>query len=814
MNENLRKSKILFISVICVLNKVQKTQMKPKINTAWLLPVMLMLCVGAGDLSAQTTASDQAFNAGVSFFSTGNYTTAISTWENLLTNDPNYQEKDKVWYHIAAAAIKLRKFDIAVNYLDKIIDQRDANGNLLRGQGQYYSHSLFLIGQTLFEYAELLSQESSLDKLAQARQHAMSAKTYLDQLLEEFPASPNVPQSLHSLTQIAVKYMKSAAETRKYTEMALTKIPQDTEENKEYWANCRFYHAWVLAQGQPGEVDEARRIFSGFIQTRDPKRGPMSLHELAFTYYQMGDFQTTLNELSRYKTLFPLDKSATLNIERLQAMCFYHLEYYVDARKLMEAVITQQESQNMVPRVEDQVFMVLCYIKNREFESADGYIKFLENKYASTAFADGLMFLRGVYHAEMGQYQEAANLIWTILGVTRNTTTDEIVFTKLPRNMETAEANKSGLSEEYYLRAASQLAICYAKSGNTTVAWQVYNAMLQVSNEMYGRFASIRTKTQQQLNEIEKSLASGTTQPPVIGGNLPPVTTYPPGSTTITSGSQSTVQVGSSNNLGVKELSPAEQDEIIRRCQTQVEKAAGIGDINQVFNDLNLLMYNPHLSAYNEARVAILRGKVLYEYKDDAAQAVYMADLAYKRIMESRDSEDRRNTETFVQAARGLGRKAESEGNYSKAAEYYSEALDTKVGDSPAFRAELLYRLGTVLLNIRSQGNYALSFFEEIDRTEKTSDYWSHAALQLAIADYHNSNFTQCEKTVDEIIAFMPDRTILDRVLYLKGELAMRNKQWDIAVDAFDAIAAHAPPSSPFRGPAAQKRIEARGLMR
>ena len=792
--------------------------MKPKINPIWLLPVILMLCIGAECAFAQTTASDQAFEIGMTLYKTAKYTEAIAEWEKLLANDPSYAKKEDVWYLIAVAAVDSRSYDKAVVYLDKIVSQKDANGNPVRGP--YYPHALFLIGRSLFSAAE---QHRASGNTTQAGNSALLAKEKFDQLLTEYPDSPNVPQTLFYQTQIAFKFLQSATETLKYTEQAQAKIPNDTASNVKMRDDCRFYHAWAL--GQLGQETQARVIFGEFITKKDPDRGPLSLYELAFTYFRTGEYQRTLNELDSYRRHFPSDTTASLDILRLQAMCYYQMENYPTATELMKNVVEQQEQQNIPVPVGDDIYLVLSLIKTRQFDVANRFIEHLEWKYASSNFTDGISLLRAHYYAEMQppQYQNAINVITPIIGLSQSYMGNSVSFSKRPFNSETGGADKCGLTEEHFLRAASLSAICYAYLGQRDTANQIYNAMLQLSPEMYGRYSSIRDKTLERLNQIAVSpvpLATVNVPPTVTGGTTSgsSTTAVSTGSTSWTSPAASIIQQpGGNNSLANRPMTADEQEEILKQLYSRANSPEGNeGYADEVISELNLLLHNYSLAQYpyNVARAAVLRGNLLYE-KKDVAQAIVMFDLAYESIPPGSSFRD---TETFEQAAFCLGRNAGINGDFVNAAKYYSEALATTAGKKEEFRSGLMYRLGNSLLNIPDMKREGLGYFFQIYTDEKASKYWSHAALQVAIDDFNEGKnnsvrYEDCEKVIDDLIFFRPNSTILDRVLYLKGELAMRNKQWDIAAESFDAIRDYTP-NSPFVGPAMQKLSDVRSQTR
>ncbi|MCL2117101.1 MAG: tetratricopeptide repeat protein [Planctomycetaceae bacterium] len=773
--------------------------------------IALLLCVGTGAAFAQltsSTSSEQTLKLGKDYYDAKNYTAAITEWEKLLAADPSYPKKDEVWYRIADASLFNSDNVKVEHYLNLILSQKDDQG---KPASEFYEPALFLTGKALFQGA---AQCRTSDPL-QAKTYATAAQKQFDLFLAEFPDSSSVPLVLYYQTQIAVLYLRSAVETRKYTELAQVKIPKDTEDNLKMWKNCRFYLAWAL--GQLGQEDQARVIFGEFISAKDTERGPKSLYELAHIFYRAGNYTQTLNELSTFSTTFQNDRSETwLDVQRLQAMCYYQMERYEEATEKLLGIVEQQD-ENAVP-VADYIYFVLCRIKTGNFDKADELITWLEAKYASSIYSDGVKLLRAHYYAERGQIQSAVDLLHPLLG-TRQNYNGTVSFDKRPFTAEVADSLKCGLTEEHFLRAVSLLAICYAKSGNMPFARQIYDAMSQVSNEMYGRYSSIRERTLSQLNAIPQSSAMTTTTPVITNSGLG---TYPAATTsgtatngslyTITPSQNSVVQMpGGNNSLANRPFSPEEQDDLLKKLEARAKNAEGSkSEIDEVINELHQLLNNWSVEGYNSARAAVLRGELLFQ-QDRISEAVLMFTIAYNAIP---PDSPYRDTQTFEQAAFRLGLQAAREEEHKKAAQYYSEAYATTAGKQDKFRAGLLYRWGSSLLYVPGQRRQALWCFNEIYEKEITSKYWSHAALQLAIDDYFtNYKYVACETIIDELIAMKPDKAILDRVLYLKGELALLNKQWDIAATSFDAISAYTP-DSPFVGLARQRQIQASSEIR
>ena len=73
----------------------------------------------------------------------------------------------------------------------------------------------------------------------------------------------------------------------------------------------------------------------------------------------------------------------------------------------------------------------------------------------------------------------------------------------------------------------------------------------------------------------------------------------------------------------------------------------------------------------------------------------------------------------------------------------------------------------------------------------------------LAHDAYKKKEYATAERYIQEILRHPPDIAILDRVLYLRGELALRRNDHETAFLAFTAVRDHTP-ESPLRQHAIQ----------
>ncbi|MDD3586899.1 MAG: tetratricopeptide repeat protein, partial [Thermoguttaceae bacterium] len=86
--------------------------------------------------------------------------------------------------------------------------------------------------------------------------------------------------------------------------------------------------------------------------------------------------------------------------------------------------------------------------------------------------------------------------------------------------------------------------------------------------------------------------------------------------------------------------------------------------------------------------------------------------------------------------------------------------------------------------------------FKKIYRSYKSSDYWGHAVWALAQIEFEAHNYEEAERLVNEALGDKPDHAIADRLLFLKGEIALKFRDYDKARMAFDMLITQYPNSS------------------
>ncbi len=182
------------------------------------------------------------------------------------------------------------------------------------------------------------------------------------------------------------------------------------------------------------------------------------------------------------------------------------------------------------------------------------------------------------------------------------------------------------------------------------------------------------------------------------------------------------------------------------------------------------------------ARIAILRANVLFELNKRSEAAMTCQDLI--------DREP--NSPEAALANFYLGSLADSVGRAEDAVDYLRAATRGRA-DFP-YTDVALYYLGTNELE-RGDVTAAAQTFEKLYKNYPDSAYWSHGAWRLAKIESDRRNDVPAERIVNDALAHKPDAAIIDYLLFLKGEIALRAKDYDKALVAFDMIVDQYPES-------------------
>ena len=182
------------------------------------------------------------------------------------------------------------------------------------------------------------------------------------------------------------------------------------------------------------------------------------------------------------------------------------------------------------------------------------------------------------------------------------------------------------------------------------------------------------------------------------------------------------------------------------------------------------------------ARVALLRANVLYALNKRAE-----AQLMCQELLSNAPHSPEASVAAFY-----LGYAADALGRRDDAVKYLSLAANSRTVSPLADAA--LYYLATNEWERRDVERAQQNFYR-LYRSYPRSAYWSHAVWAIAKIEFDVKNDVVAEELVNEALAKKPDAAIVDYLLFLKGEIALRAKDYGKARVAFEMIIEQYPDS-------------------
>lgn len=182
------------------------------------------------------------------------------------------------------------------------------------------------------------------------------------------------------------------------------------------------------------------------------------------------------------------------------------------------------------------------------------------------------------------------------------------------------------------------------------------------------------------------------------------------------------------------------------------------------------------------ARVALLRANVLYALNKRAE-----AQLMCQELLSNAPHSPEASVAAFY-----LGYAADALGRRDDAIKYLSLAANARTVSPLADAA--LYYLATNEWERRDVERAQQNFYR-LYRSYPRSAYWSHAVWAIAKIEFDVKNDVVAEELVNEALAKKPDAAIVDYLLFLKGEIALRAKDYEKARVAFEMIIEQYPDS-------------------
>jgi tetratricopeptide (TPR) repeat protein len=646
----------------------------------------------------------------------------------------------------------LQQYAKAAEYFDKILSQGEEN--------PYYRQALFRTG----EAAYIADQYET-------------AKPLLVKFVEAYPKDRWNTHTLVYLGEIA-KAQDHPEEAEHYFRSSLDLFPEGPFVNQS-----RYGLAWALLQ--QGKYEEGKTLCRKLAGQSDHPYVDEAQLMLARMQAREGRCRDALATLNIFEMDWP-ESPLLPEVLRLKAECLGDEGRFADALATLDRLSSQTD--------EDKLLRVRCLYGTGRKEQADALLDTLSQS-NSQHTVDQVRLLKASLKADQKKWNEAATLLEGLLGVQYYPSTHQIVYQRDPSSSENDQDSVAGspppttLDEVEFLKACSLLTVCYANLGEGSRTRAVYNSMLTRSDPGKPQHQQILDQTSRKISEVVSYGPGGGSGD--IGHSDPPANSPSPGDSPTPPGGSSGGDAGggslvppTSEELGSEQPPERMPFESERQALSQARYLMLANKFEQADKKLLELLYkNP--PAEIGAKAALLRGQLQLEKLQNPEEAMNMSEL----ILEFYPGQNE------VAGARFLsGRYHDMLGEYHAALEdfqhlirYYHTSYD-KMDAAYYYAAWNHYAIGQV--------TQARDYFDRIYRDYPESEYWSHAAWFLAHWQFERGNYSQAKTLVREIIEHPPDAAILDRVLYLKGQLASVEGKWRVARTSFQKIVKHCPESA------------------
>ena len=783
------------------------------------------------------------------YYDGGQYERAISEFEAAIKKYPTHAKRNEAEYYYANSLLKLGMTDDAIAHFDIILKERLSGFDAIPMENfiypEYYDEQIkpkmsflhennYAYGRmALFKAGEASLFEGDLD----------AARKYLFSFIREFPEDSQNTCTLPYLGDVAkqnyalaidegfVPIARSfAKEAKWYFEQAVEKYPKSI-----YYSESMLGLAW--AEARLGQYDKAMPLFRQ-LASGTSDQAEEAYYEWGLMLYEQGNYEQAISTLESFERSYSKNSDFWHDSVKIRAKSFAGLTRYEDAINLIGSI-----PKNLLTG-EDILVQVRCLIGLKKNDDAAKVLIELDKSDLGDTVKDRIKTLQAAQEAGKGNYAQTVKMLQDLLLAKYNSRTRPPTMTfgyydppaaskfsssvsnqtvNQPREQQLSTLGK--LSEENFLKACAVLCVAYANVGDTDKSDATLRAMLETGLEEDERHAHIILKTKERLAQVGKGgsgIGTGATtgdrygdplpiDPGADGGmNFGPVATVSPddlqpfggsydlngstsgnrrepsglnngrpgrnnpgdryGSASNPSG-DTTSGIGSDlddRNNSIKNSD--DQKRVLRNCNTLVEAKKWDEADRRL---LALLSSNP-IAAIG-AQAALLRTKVLLNL-GQYDEANTMCELILSQYQGSTQ---------HVEALWISAQFYEMDGNTTEAMKNYKAIVE----DYPNYQYAdgALFHLGWDCLDMGYERE-ATELFTKIYKNYRNRAYWGHGVWGLAYMAYDRGDTSRAEKYIQEILNLPPDESILDRVLYLKGQLAMRRNDWTVAQAAFNTL--------------------------
>ena len=796
-----------------------------------LFTLILCLTVSKFVVSAE---GDDLYNQAFNYWQQKQWDSAISAFENFISKYPKSAQRNEAELRLADSYFRRGNF---VNMADSIkgrehldyILKQNKNTPVYKEASLHYAFSLY----SLMNFVE--------------------AKPRLKEYIKEFPDDVSLQKAYYYLA-MCESHLGNYNSAINYFNTCLTKFP-----NGELKAECQLDQA--VAIGKSGRYAEADGLLNGLIAQPNYKLTSQAYLQRAHLQIDQKNYDAALQILDSFIQMYQNTQGMQAFVSeayQYEAYCYTMQEKYDAALRVAEQI---ERLNGMSP--EAALLKVKMLIRLERFEEAEAILKQLENTKFGLYAADVLTYYKAMVQVARGNWNDTINILNRLMIVKpdpQNVNSVLFGYYDLPSTTSNKllPVDFLGAGGVLICAYASRWAATHQYADDNTLQEQIYNALYKYAQSQNNNqsFLAMMTKID---SERKKALAN-----PVMPGRgtafgmnesvgqLKPITgengnggiNYPGTSTTPNFGNNSTLpntvpnQNGGFNNIPNYNYNNRPQNPTgIGTGNTngfgeQTHYNFNSGSQNQTSGSGTLT--NNQKVTLREANSTLDRAGECYINKDyERAERLLLAFrtksvtfwedcptvapqlvLLYSLVLkdERKYQEARLAWEELVKMAPGTPQATEASyylGYYydslmarDKAIEYFEKVVNSPV--STDYRDDALYYLGMNEWERRNTSR-AEDYFRIIYQNYPSGDFAGHAAWAIAKIEYDAMNFSDAEKIVNEELARNPDAAIIDWLLFLKGEIALRYEDYEKARIAYNLIVNQFP-NSP-------KKAEAQGRL-
>lgn len=724
--------------------------MNRRIHTLFFLVLLATGSVFADD------AADK-FKAAQSAFDLKQFEQAREGFNAFLTQFPQHAQYNEAMFYLAESLLNTKQYAQAESYYNRLV--------LLGLNNQFARFALFRL-------CDIPYIQGNFDV----------AKPRLEEFIDKLDRDSSLQFVLYDLGDIAMR-RNVPEEAEHYFKQAVEMFPQGAR-----YVESQIGLAW--AKNQLGKRTEANDIFQTLMSSTDPKVVEPAVYQWGVALFERGDYQEAINTLTDFRTRFP-GSSFYNDSLRVIARCKGRLENYDEAIQIL--------SQIPQPTIDDHLMNVrLLYALKR---SQDAYDLLLSTERAAgPIYRDEIALLKSVFLYDQKKWTECISLLESLLLPHYDALSDGMRF----NYAATSNSAVNKLPDDSFLRACSLLALSYARNGQNDKADAALREIQNQAAQLNGTdLQSIVSDTHGRLSAIYAE------------GNLPlaPIATYPenrpnrpdygyrPNRPYPNQPGHFPNRPDNPKGQGNDEpMNPAPDTALTvieaRRALRDAHNQFSSGRFTQADTTLrNLIARNPEENV--KADAILLRSKTVFKLGRDPEAVVLLESLLDEFPSSAQTAEALWHLGFYY---------FETCGDSVNAVRYFQQ-LTEQFPNSKNVDGALYY----VALDDLENGNSrtATANLTRIFRNYSDKRYWSHAVWTLAYQAYRKRDYAQADIYVQKLLNHPPDIAVLDRVLYLKGALALRKNEYDTAFVAFREVGKLCPDSPLYDSATQNARLAA-----